>query len=86
MALNDELHEHAKQAHSSIKKYAWEYGENREGYWTCYKLMVQIKQAVNIAEIKYCICSIRAVSTIYFITQFCTASIQERLLIKSGTY
>ena len=53
MALNDELHEHAKQAHSSIKKYALEYGENREGYWTRYKFMVQIKQAVNIAEIKY---------------------------------
>lgn len=48
-------YEHAKQADSSIKKYArefLEYGENKEGYWTRDKFMVQIKQAINVAEMK----------------------------------
>ena len=30
-----------------------EYGEAREGYWTCDKFMQQMKKAIKIAEFKY---------------------------------
>ena len=31
----------------------FEYGEAREGYWTCDKFMVQMKKAIKMAEFKY---------------------------------
>ncbi len=31
----------------------WNFGENKEGYWTSDKFIVQIKRAVKIAKIKY---------------------------------
>ena len=30
-----------------------EYGEAKEGYWTSDKFMVQLREAVKIAEVKY---------------------------------
>ena len=30
-----------------------EYGEAKEGYWTCDKFIVQMKKAIKIAEFKY---------------------------------
>ena len=54
--LSDEEYERSKQTFPRLKKYArsfLEYGENKEGYWTSERFMVQIKDAAQIAEIKY---------------------------------
>ena len=56
LALTEEQYKVAKTTNLRAKKYArqfFEYGENKEGYWTRDKFMAQIKQAVAIAEIKY---------------------------------
>lgn len=56
LALTDEEYEEAKKSDPRISKYArefLEYGESREGYWNRDKFMLQMKRAVNIAELKY---------------------------------
>ena len=56
LALTEEEYDSAKVRDSSIKMKArvlLEYGESKEGYWTCDKFVEQIKMAVKIAEVKY---------------------------------
>ena len=56
LAYNDEEYERAKAINPSTKKYGrvfLEYGENKEGHWTRDRFMEQIKQVVEMAELKY---------------------------------
>jgi len=56
LALSDEEYERAKQENPTARKYArqfFEYGENKEGYWTRDRFMAQIERAVEMAEFKY---------------------------------
>ena len=56
LALTDDEYEKAKRVNPHAKKNAanfFEYGENREGYWTRDKFMTQIEQAVMLTEVKY---------------------------------
>ena len=56
LSFTDEEYERAKQLNPSAKKYArqfLEYGENKEGYWTRDKFITQMKNAVEMAELKY---------------------------------
>lgn len=46
----------AQQANPHLRTSArlyLEYGENREGYWTCERLLMQLTEAAMIAEAKY---------------------------------
>ena len=56
LALTDDEYKRAAEVNPSQKQYArafLEYGENREGYWNRDRFIDQMKQAVEIAEIKY---------------------------------
>ncbi len=56
LALTDEEYEEAKKNAPTVRKYAHqhlEYCEANEGYWTPEKFMGQIKEPVEIAEVKY---------------------------------
>ena len=56
LALTDEEHEEANKHDITITQRAretLEYGESREGYWNSNKFMMQMNNAVKIAEIKY---------------------------------
>lgn len=56
LALTDEEFESASETDITIPQRAREQlkiGESREGYWDCGKFMLQMKNAVKIADIKY---------------------------------
>lgn len=56
LALTDDEFEEANAKDLTITQKArqtLEYGESREGYWSCDKFMLQIEVAVKIANIKY---------------------------------
>ena len=56
LALSDEEHEAAVAAGKQVPKKARkiiEYRENGDGYWTNDKFMAQMKDAIDIADIKY---------------------------------
>lgn len=56
LALTNEQYKHAKAKDKTIPQVAretLEYGESREGYWSCNKFMKQLQNAVKIAEIEY---------------------------------
>ena len=56
LALTDEEYEEANKHDITITQRAretLEYGESREGYWSSNKFMMQMNNAVKIAEIKY---------------------------------
>ena len=55
LQLSDEEYSRAKEKDPTIRKHAHhllEYGESKEGYWTSEKFLVQLKEAVKIAEAK----------------------------------
>ena len=56
LVLTKEEYEVAKRMNPRAKMYArqfFEYGENKEGYWTRDRFMAQIEEAVAMAEVKY---------------------------------
>ena len=56
LCLTQEEYVRARQSDPSIQMEArslFEYGEAKEGYWTCDKFIVQMKKAIKIAEFKY---------------------------------
>lgn len=56
LSLSKDEHEKAVVNDRNIRMYArqlLEYGENREGYWTSDKFVIQVERAVKIANIKY---------------------------------
>ena len=56
LQLSDEEYSRAKEKDPTIRKHArqlLEYGESKEGYWTSEKFLIQLKEAVKIAEAKY---------------------------------
>ena len=56
LALMSEEFASASVTNPALWKEAWcllEYGECREGYWTSEKFMLQIEEAVKIADIKH---------------------------------
>ena len=56
LSLNTEEHSVAKVSLPSIPRSApvlFEYGADKEGYWTGDRFMVQVKTACGIAEAKY---------------------------------
>ena len=56
LALTSEEYAAASVTHPAMWKEArclLEYGESREGYWTSEKFMLQVEEAVAIADIKY---------------------------------
>ena len=56
LCLTQEEYTKAREADSSVRMEArclFEYGEDKEGYWTSDKFIQQMKVAIKIAEIKY---------------------------------
>ena len=56
LALTLEEYEEAKKKDPLIRKDArqfLEYGEVKEGYWTSAEFMVQLREAVKTAKVKY---------------------------------
>ena len=56
LQLSDEEYSRAKEKDPTIRIHArhlLEYGESKEEYWTSEKFLVQLKEAVKIAEAKY---------------------------------
>ena len=56
LALSDEEYAQANAKDITMTQMAretLEYGESREGYWSCDKFMLQLERAVKIADIRY---------------------------------
>ena len=56
LCLTQEEYVRAREADSTIQMQArclFEYGEAKEGYWTCEKFIQQMRKAIKIAEFKY---------------------------------
>ena len=56
LALSDSMHTTLSQGNPTLKQSArviFEYGKNKEGYWTSEDLMKQMETAVAVAEAKY---------------------------------
>ena len=56
LALTDQEYEEARLHYSDLWKssrFLLKYGSGSEGYWNSEKFLIQVKQALNIAEIKY---------------------------------
>ena len=56
LVLTDEEHERAKEHYPLILKAArvlFKYGAQSEGYWNCEKFLIQVENAVQIAEMNY---------------------------------
>ena len=56
LELTDEEYDEVKKTDPTIRKHArqtLEYGEGKEGYWTSDRFMLQIKEAVKIADVKF---------------------------------
>ena len=54
--LTQEEYVRARQSNPSMQMEArciFEYGEAKEGYWTCDKFIKQMEKAIKIAEFKY---------------------------------
>ena len=52
LALSDDEYEGAKPSNPNIYRYAREFLEHGEGYWTRDRFIAQMNRAIGVAEIK----------------------------------